>query len=140
MSTYQHFLVATDLSKENHLVFEKAVAMAKLFGAQLSVLHVLEPLPGYGYAYVGIAEIEAELYREAEKSMQKLAEKYAIPKTHCHLKIGSTKMELNAVIRSEAIDCVILGSHGRHGIAELLGSTAHAAVHTAVCDVLTVRI
>ena len=140
MPPYQHFLVATDLSKENSLVFEKAVAMAELCGAQLSMLHVVEPLPGYGYAYIGIADLEAELYREAEKSMQKLAEKYAIPKTHCYLKIGSTKIELNAVIRSAAIDCVILGSHGRHGITELLGSTAHAAVHTAICDVLTVRI
>lgn len=140
MSTYQHLLIATDLSEENNLVVEKALALAKLFAAKVSALHIVEPLPGYGYAYVGIADIEAELVTEAKKGMEVLAKKYGIPEENCHANVGPTKVELTELINKENIDCLVVGSHGRHGIAELFGSTSHAAVHTAPCDVLTVRI
>lgn len=140
MSVYKHILIATDLSDENNAVIKKALTLAKLFEAKVSVLHVVEPLPGYGYAYVGIADIEAELLTEAKKGMDALSKKYDIPAGNCHVEVGPTKVELMELIKKAHIDCLIVGSHGRHGIAELLGSTAHAAVHTAPCDVLTVRI
>lgn len=140
MSTYKHILIATDLSSENNVVVKKALALAKLLDAKVSVLHVVEPLPGYGYAYVGIADIEAELLIEAKKSMETLSKTHNIPAANCHVAVGPTKIELTDLIKKENIDCLVVGSHGRHGIAELLGSTAHAAVHTAPCDVLTVRI
>lgn len=140
MSVYQHVLVATDLSEENNMVIEKALAIAKAFNAKVSVLHVVEPLPGYGYAYVGIADIEAELLVEAGKSMAALSKKYNIPAERCHVEVGPMKIEMVALAKKEKIDCLVLGSHGRHGFSELLGSTAHAAVHSAPCDVITVRI
>lgn len=140
MSIYQHVLIATDLSAENAVVVEKALAIAKTFDAKVSVMHVVEPLPGYGYAYVGIADIEAELQAEARKSMDALAKKYGIPIERCHIENGPIKFEMMEFINKEKVDCLILGSHGRHGFSELLGSTAHAAVHAASCDVITVRI
>lgn len=140
MSIYQHVLIATDLSEENTIVVEKAIAIAKAFDAKVSVLHVVEPLPGYGYAYVGIADIEAELQVEAVKSMEALAKKYNIPLERCHVEVGPMKIEMINLINKEKIDCLVVGSHGRHGFSELLGSTAHIAVHSASCDVITVRI
>lgn len=140
MSIYQHVLIATDLSEENAVVVEKAIAIAKAFDAKVSVLHVVEPLPGYGYAYVGIADIEAELRVEAGKSMEALSKKYNIPAEHCHVEVGPIKVEMMNLIKQEKIDCLVVGSHGRHGFSELLGSTAHIAVHSASCDVITVRI
>ncbi len=140
MTIYKHVLVATDLSQENQLIIERGVDLAKLFSAKISFLHVIEPLPGYGYAYVGIADIEAELEAEAKKSMENLAKKYAVPLECCHIKIGSMKLELADLVRNEQVDCLVVGSHGRHGVSELLGSTAHTAVHSAPCDVMTVRI
>jgi universal stress protein A len=38
------------------------------------------------------------------------------------------------------MDLIIIGSHGRHGIRILLGSTANAILHSAKCDVLAVRV
>ena len=140
MSIYNHVLIATDLSEENNPIVEKAMAIAKAFDAKVSVLHVVEPLPGYGYAYVGIADIEAELLIEAGKSMEALAKKYHIPSEHCHVEVGPMKIEMMKLISEEKIDCLVVGSHGRHGFSELLGSTAHIAVHSATCDVITVRI
>ena len=140
MSVYQHILIATDLSDENNVVVEKALTIAKTFDTKVSLLHVVEPLPGYGYAYVGIADIEAELLVEANKSMKALSKKYNIPETCCYVEVGPMKTEMISLINKEKIDCLILGSHGRHGFSELLGSTAHAAVHAAPCDVITLRI
>lgn len=140
MSIYTHVLVATDLSEENNSVIDKALAIAKAFNAKVSILHVVEPLPGYGYAYVGIADIEAELMTEARKSMDALSKKHNIPTERCHVEVGPMKVELIELVNQEKIDCLILGSHGRHGFSELLGSTAHTAVHSAPCDVITVRI
>ena len=37
-------------------------------------------------------------------------------------------------------DLIVLGSHGRHGLALLLGSTANGVLHHAKCDVLAVRL
>ncbi|MCD8525313.1 MAG: universal stress protein [Gammaproteobacteria bacterium] len=140
MSVYQHLLIATDLSDENQIVIEQGLAIANAFGSAVSLLHVVEPLPGYGYAYVGIADIEVELREEALKKIHRLAEKYSIPQDRCHVTVGPIKVELKDVIKNNSIDCLVLGSHGRHGLSELLGSTAHAAVHSAPCDVMTVRI
>jgi len=140
MSTYKHVLIATDLSEENNVIIEKALAIAKAFDAKVSVLHVVEPLPGYGYAYVGIADIEAELLVEANKSMAVLSKKYNLPAECCHVEVGPMKLEMIKLVSKEKIDCLVVGSHGRHGFSELLGSTAHAAVHSAPCDVVTVRI
>ncbi len=37
-------------------------------------------------------------------------------------------------------DLIIIGTHGQHGIALLLGSTANAVLHGVSCDVLAVRV
>jgi universal stress protein A len=38
------------------------------------------------------------------------------------------------------MDLVVVGSHGRHGLSLLLGSTANGVLHGAGCDVLAVRV
>jgi len=140
MGTYKHVLIATDLSDECDKVVKKAIKLAKDFGAKVSFAHIIEPLPGYGYAYVGVADLEAQLIGEAEEAMAKLSKKHKVPASRCHVKIGPTKIELIDIIENKKVDCIVVGSHGRHGFAELLGSTAHAVVHGAPCDVVTVRI
>ena len=40
----------------------------------------------------------------------------------------------------EKVDLIIVGSHGRHGLALLLGSTANSVLHHAKCDVMAVRL
>lgn len=37
-------------------------------------------------------------------------------------------------------DLIVMGSHGRHGISLLLGSTANGVIHHAQCDVFVVRV
>ena len=42
--------------------------------------------------------------------------------------------------KRKGADVIVVGSHGRHGLALLLGSTANGVLHGATCDVLAVRV
>ena len=48
--------------------------------------------------------------------------------------------QLGGVADEAGADLIVVGSHGRHGLALLLGSTANGVLHGAMCDVLAVRV
>ncbi len=137
---YKRILVATDLMEGAEVILKKASELAKQMKAELHLLHVVEPLPGYGYAFIGSAEIEVELVKEAKKQLNKLAKKYEVDTKLRHIEIGPTKVEIIRIAEEFDADLVVVGSHGHHGFGALLGSTANAVVHNAKCDVLTVRL
>jgi len=56
------------------------------------------------------------------------------------VELGATKQEIVRIAATQGVDLIVIGSHGRHGIGRLLGSTANAVLHGAGCDVLAVRI
>lgn len=137
---YKQILFATDLTEDTDYLIEKVRNMRGLTGAKLSVIHVVEPLPGYSYAYLGIEDIEGQLIAEARQSMEKLSAKLSVAKTDQHVEVGPTKTKILKVAEDIQADLIICGSHGRHGLSLLLGSTANAILHGAKCDVLTVRL
>jgi universal stress protein A len=57
-----------------------------------------------------------------------------------HVAQGSTKNEITRLALELQADLIVMGSHGRHGLALLLGSTANAVLHAAPCDVLAIRV
>ena len=58
---------------------------------------------------------------------------------HLMLEKGSTKMSIVKLAKKIGADLIITGSHGRHGLVNLLGSTASGILHGADCDVLVVK-
>jgi len=56
------------------------------------------------------------------------------------VQVGSPKREILNYARDNHCDLIVIGAHGRHGIATLLGSTANAVLHGTQCDVMCVRI
>jgi universal stress protein A len=48
--------------------------------------------------------------------------------------------EIRAMAEQLDVDLIIMGTHGRHGLGLLLGSTATGVLHGCPCDVLTIRI
>jgi universal stress protein A len=137
---YKHLLIAVDLLSGSEKVLKRAAEIAKEFDSKLSIIHVVEPLPGYGYAFMAPAEIETQLIDEAKKQIKALGEKYKIPEKQQHVEMGPTKIEIIDIADQGKVDLVVVGTHTRHGLAHLLGSTANAVVHGAHCDVLTVRV
>lgn len=137
---YKHILFATDLTDETEYVINKVKNMCGFTSAKLSLVHVVEPLPGYSYAYLGIEDIEGQLLNEARQSMEKLGTRFNVGKDGQHVEVGPTKTKILKVADDVKADLIICGSHGRHGLSLLLGSTANAILHGAKCDVLTVRL
>jgi universal stress protein A len=114
--------------------------MCEFTSAKLYLVHVVEPLPGYSYAYLGIEDIEGQLLNEARQAMEKLGGRLNVEHNGQHVEVGPTKTKILKVADEVNADLIICGSHGRHGLSLLLGSTANAILHGANCDVLTVRL
>lgn len=142
MSSYQHILVGVDLTDEAAEVVAKAKALAASNGAQLSIVHVLEPLT---FAYGGdipvdLSEIQDQLHGKANEQLAKVAQQAGIPEANQHVLVGQPVGEIHALAKEIPADLVVIGSHGRKGLALLLGSTANGVLHGATCDVLAVRV
>jgi universal stress protein A len=137
---YKHILFATDLTEDTEYLIEKVRSIRGYTGAKLSLVHVVEPLPGYSYAYLGIEDIEGQLIDEARQSIEKLGDKLSVAKSDQFVEVGPTKTKILKIAEEVGADLIVCGSHGRHGLSLLLGSTANAILHGAKCDVLTVRL
>ena len=143
MDAYSHILLATDLSRENLAVAERARDLARRYQAKLSAIHVVEYSPLDYQAYDLLPpdiELDQELVKKAQAELAKLGRQIGIANQDQYVAIGSTKIEILHTARSHGVDLIVLGSHGRRGLALLLGSTANAVLHAATCDVLAVRV
>lgn len=137
---YKKIIVATDLSEISHKTLHRATEMAKLCQAQLVMVHVVEPLPAYAMGYFGSVNVEQELLEEAKKNLADLGKEFNIAAADQLVEMGSIKTSILNVAKEKQADLIIVGSHGRHGLELLLGSTAQAILHGAEIDVLVVRI
>lgn len=63
-----------------------------------------------------------------------------IPSDRVYLEQGNPATEIKAKAEQIQADLIVIGTHGRHGLGLLLGSTANGVLHGVECDVLTVRI
>lgn len=137
---YNKILYAADFDEVGVHAAQKAAKLAKENNATLYLVHAVEQIPAYAYpGLAGFAEIEASITGEAKKSLFKLAGDINVDEAHTHLVMGSTKQEVLRLAKELDIDLIVVGSHGKHGLALLLGSTANAILHGANCDVLVVR-
>src|SRR5262245_333266 len=126
---YKQILFASDLTEETEYLLAKVRTIRSLTNAKLSIVHVVEPLPGYSYAYLGIEDIEGQLIEEARQSIAKLGEKLMVDKSAQFIEVGPTKTKILKVAEDIKADLIVCGSHGRHGLSLLLGSTANAILH-----------
>ncbi|MBL8251963.1 MAG: universal stress protein [Candidatus Competibacter sp.] len=143
---YRHVLFAADFSDEALMVGERAKEIAERCGARLSVIHVVENMNvnlSGGYELLPVLpELPDEtLLREYRVALGKLAQRLNIGNAELWVvNAPSTKEGIFGAVKDHMIDLIVVGSHGRHGLALLLGSTANAVLHGAPCDVLAVRI
>ena len=143
MEPYRHLMAAIDFAHETEQVCERAAELARQYQARLDLIHVVEPIivePAYDVLPALPTGFEAQMQAHARKELAKVGDRYGVPPDRCWLEVGSTKTAILRKAEEEGIDLIVLGSHGRHGVALLLGSTANAVLHGASCDVLAVRV
>lgn len=142
MGEYAHILVAVDLTEESRPVAGRACALRAAFSAKLSCAHVIEPL---SLAYGGdipmdLSTIQEQIQETARSHLSEFARTLNIADEDQHLIFGRPESEIHTLANQIGADLIVVGSHGRHGLALLLGSTANGVLHGAPCDVLAVRV
>ena len=143
MSIYKNILVAIDLHPScDEIILNRAHALAKGGHVSLSVIHAVEHINAYGVAqaYPAVIDLEGEMLAEAQKQLSDLSKKFDIPAKHQFVEVGSPKVVILDKMKQLKTDLIIIGSHGRHGIGILFGSTASAVIHHLSCDALVVKI
>ncbi|MFV3304447.1 universal stress protein [Pseudomonas sp. NY15181] len=140
---YQHILVAVDLTEECDPVMKRAVALVGSTQARLSVVHVVEPMAMAfgGDVPMDLSMLQQQQFDQAKERLHQFTLTYSeITSSQCHLVYGQPRQEIHRLAAEQDCDLIIVGSHGRHGLALLLGSTANDVLHGAPCDVLAVRL
>ena len=144
MANYHHILIAIDFSDHHQQVCHRGQELAQHYQAQLSIGHIVENYLVSDFAYETTGsitiDIQDELLDSAQKRINTIANNLAIPKENRWVEFGSPNHDITRLAEEHDVDLIVVGSHGRHGLKLLLGSTANAILHHAKCDVLAVRL
>ena len=144
--TYKAILVAVDTTDEAEDVLEVAREIAEERGAKISAVTVIRPMADF---YVNLystleasphAGIETLATERATAWLSDLAKRYGIDAGAVKVIVGTPAVEIRHLAKKIGADLIVLGTHGRHGLGLMLGSTASAVLHGAPCDVLAVKV
>jgi universal stress protein A len=137
---YKKILLALELSPSDD---PKLIQQAKVLVANnptgLYLIHSIEYMSNYAIMPTGI-DFEAALLKDAEKTMKTVGASLQVPAERQIVRAGSAKFVILEEAERIGADLIVLGSHGRHGVRLLLGSTANSILQSAKCDVLAVRV
>lgn len=146
MIKLESILVPTDFSEYSLHALRYGCALAEKFGAQVHLLNVVEdyyPLvPEAGMMLGERDQYLSGLRTGAERELAKLPDPAWCPagKVTRAVQVGTAFLEIVRYAKEQQIDLVVVGSHGRSGLAHvLMGSVAEKVVRKAPCAVLTVR-
>ncbi|HEX7124704.1 MAG TPA: universal stress protein [Thermodesulfobacteriota bacterium] len=140
MATVLH---ATDFSTGADAARREAMRMARLLGADLLIVHVVEDI--VVGPEVPVADLdrvyEAQIaWAERELAARAAEGRAAGIETRTRVLRGSTPDAIVRAAEAEGASLVVVGTHGRGGVRRLLlGSVAERIVRTSPCPVLTVR-
>jgi len=142
MNEYQHILLAVDLSEDSLTLAKRGKALADQNDAKLSLVHTIEPI---NFAYGGdipmdLSAIQEQLDEHAHKKVAEFAKQFNIEEQNQHIVVGLPQNEIHRLARELNVDLIVVGTHGRHGLSLLLGSTSNGVLHGAECDILAVRV
>ena len=124
---YQHVLVAVNLAEESNRVMEHALRIAQTCQAAISVCHV-----NAGY--------DVKSQASEQRELEALGSKFDVSADALHTLSGAMASGIHDLARKIAADLIVVGTHGKHGLELVKGSTANAVLHGVQCDALTVRV
>lgn len=145
MSTYKNILVAVDLTESAELVIRKAHELVLSNQTTMTIIHAIDYIPYMGFGETALITPtytipSEELINNAREPIEALLKKLNLDNIKVLYEFGNAANEIVQYANDNNVDLIVLGSHGRHGVKLLLGSTANAVLHHANCDVLAVRV
>jgi len=142
MSAYKHILVGLDLSTESQQVVNRVKFLFDNTNTKISICHILEPL---AFTYGGdipvdLSDVQTQLQDQAKERLSALGAELNVSAEDQHVILGHPAQEMHSMAKNFNMDLIVVGSHGRHGLSLIFGSTSNSVLHGAECDVLAVRI
>lgn len=133
-------LVPVDFSDASLAAFCRAIDVARIYQSSIVLLHVMTHQTGNGMATIlpgALLKLELDLQADLDH-LQRQALDYGVACTTLLLK-GSVMDNVEEVLRTQAIDLLVLATHGGHGIhGVFLGSTAEHLIRHTTIPVITV--
>jgi len=137
---FRTILVPTDFSQCSRIGFDYGLQLARDFGAELRLVHVISPHAypfGDKYTELDPAQLLRETEAAAQKQMRSMAEefkaRYSVSILH-----GSPAVEICHATNDD-VDLIVISTHGRTGLGHILiGSVAEHVVRYAHCPVLVI--
>jgi len=135
---------AVDFGDPSRVAMEQAADLARRFEAELTLVHVLVPPPPAASDVLvssrGVASVEAQEHEEKLAEWRGDAERRAGRPVRSRVLWGDPAAEIVRHAREERCDLLVVGTHGRTGIARVvLGSVAERAARESPCPVLVVH-
>jgi nucleotide-binding universal stress UspA family protein len=144
MRPIRRILFPTDFSEYADDAWPYATRFGRDFGAEVHVLHIVTQVPGVytdGLAY-GPRDLAEHMEAEARQALDRMVDdaKAMGLAARSSVRTGIAFQEILDYADAEAIDLIVMATHGRTGLAHvLLGSVTERVVRRAPCPVLTVR-
>ena len=142
---FKKILFPTDFTEGALAAMPYATDMAKSFGARLYLIHVIYDMSvttGLHVPHVSLDAMYEEMQKGAEREIGKFGAEIreGLKDVETQVLRGVPYEEILKFARDNAIDMIIMGTHGRSGLDRVIfGSTAEKVVRYSECPVLTVR-
>jgi nucleotide-binding universal stress UspA family protein len=135
-------LVPIDFSEPSKKAVTYGLALAEQFGAKLILAHIVPESTALLYAFpTELPEVEKDQYAKAKHEINNLVpvERAANLNLLTIVKVGNVEAELLGIVKDEAIDLLVLGTHGRRQLGRwFIGSVTEHMLRKAPVPVLTV--
>jgi nucleotide-binding universal stress UspA family protein len=129
----------TDFSEQSTAAFEVACALARDYSAELVVLHVYSNPPVYAPDGIAVPIQTEDPYRARVQLYNVQPSDPSVKVKHILVE-GNPVDEILKLARTEAVDMIVMGTHGSTGLARLvMGSVAESVTRKTLCPVLTLR-
>ena len=137
-------LAPTDFSPASEKGLKYALRFAREFGAEVTLLHILEPIVPFAFEGLPMRlPVEETGLSDAERAFKALevsAREKGDTIVHAMTRQGIASHEIVDAAKEFDVDLIVMATHGYTGWKHFcIGSTAERVVRAALCPVLVVR-
>ena len=133
-------------ARDVDLALQRGLELARLYNASLSLVHAVEYTLYLSSEYDSVVlpdnfmEIDQSIFDHAASHLDQVAKNLNYPNIQHEVLWGRPQSTVLSYAAAQNVDLIVVGSHGRHGLARLLGSTATGIAHNSKCDVIVVKL
>ena len=140
---WKSILVPTDFSAASFKALEYAFTLGEMFGAKLTLAHIVVPVAAPDLVYGPISWDESIAMEAAKERLNELKQEKGFDvagRVRIIVRQGHPYTEIDQIAKDIQSDLIVVSTHGRSGLRHLLlGSVAERVIRHAPCPVLVVR-